>query len=140
MTYPQPLPQRPHSQSLGPKSLVFVSLTMILALLMLDFDSLKRFLPSAQSISQKKDCNTIISDAAKLSRDQLVQLLTIPERGTKEQVRKVVSEPYCQLPALNVRSGVTAEREAYPLAFDPGTSLVILYEDNEYAGYRFNFE
>lgn len=140
MTYPQPLPQRPRSQSLGPKPLVVLSLTMILASLLFDFDGLKTVLPSAKSVSQKPACNTVISDTARLSRDQLLQLLAIPERGTKQQVRQVVSEPYCQLPDLNVRSGVTAEREAYPLAFDPGTSLVILYEDNEYAGYRFSFE
>jgi hypothetical protein len=50
-----------------------------------------------------------------------------------------VSEPYCKLPTLNVRAGVEAEREAYPLEFDPATTLVILYENDEYAGYRFSF-
>lgn len=140
MTYHKPLSQRPRSQSLGPKPLVVASLAMILASLLVDFDGLKKFSPAAKSVSQQADCNTVISEAARLSREQLLQLLTIPERGAKEQVRQVVSEPYCQLPALQVRSGVTAEREAYPLAFDPGTSLVILYENNEYAGYRFSFE
>ena len=61
-------------------------------------------------------------------------------RDAKTRVRQIVSEPYCQLPTLKVRSGVDAEREAYPLAFDPGTTLVILYENDEYAGYRFSFE
>ncbi|MBE9065219.1 hypothetical protein IQ260_00950 [Leptolyngbya cf. ectocarpi LEGE 11479] len=140
MTYHKPLPKRPRSQSLGPKPLVAVSLTMLLASLLIDIESLRTFLPSAQSMDQQADCNTVISDAARLSREQLVELLTIPERGAKERVRQVVNEPYCQLPTLNVRSGVTAEREAYPLAFDPGTSLVILYENDEYAGYRFSFE
>lgn len=140
MTYHKPLSQRPRSQSLGPKPIVAASLTIILASLLIDFDGLKTFLPATQSVGQPADCNTVVSDSARLSRDQLLQLLTIPERGAKEQVRQVISEPYCQLPALNVRSGVTAEREAYPLAFDPGTSLVILYENDEYAGYRFSFE
>ncbi|MBX2866179.1 MAG: hypothetical protein KTR27_21715 [Leptolyngbyaceae cyanobacterium MAG.088] len=140
MVYPTNLPHRPHSQNLGPKPLVAASLTMILAALLFDFNGLKKFVPSANTVSQQTNCNAVVSDSAKLSRDQLAQLLTIPERDAKSRVRQVVSEPYCQMPTLKVRSGVTAEREAYPLAFDPSTTLVILYENNEYAGYRFSFE
>lgn len=131
----------PRSQNLGAKPLVAASLTMILAALLIDFEGIKAFVTPADRISdQPESCNTVISDTAKLSRDQLAQLLTIPERDAKSRVRQVVNEPYCQLPTLKVRSGVDAEREAYPLAFDPETTLVILYENNEYAGYRFNFE
>ena len=140
MVYPSNVPNRPRSQHLGPKPLVAASLTMILAALVLDFESLKTFLPATNPLSHQAQCNTVVSDEAKLSREQLAQLLTIPERDAKSRVRQVVSEPYCQLPTLKVRSGVEAEREAYPLAFDPGTTLVILYENNEYAGYRFSFE
>lgn len=140
MVYPTNLPNRSRSQALGPKPLVAISLTMILAAMLLDFDTFKTFLPASNTISQQANCNTVISSDAQLSREQLAQLLTIPERDAKSRVREVVSEPYCQLPTLKVRSGVDAEREAYPLAFDPGTTLVILYENNEYAGYRFSFE
>ncbi len=140
MVYPTKLPNRSRSQNLGPKPLVAISLTMVLAAMLFDFETFKTFLPSSNTISQETHCNTVISDDAKLSREQLAQLLTIPERDAKSRVREVVSEPYCQLPTLKVRSGVDAEREAYPLAFDPGTTLVILYENNEYAGYRFSFE
>ncbi len=140
MVYPTNVPHHSRSQTLGPKPLVAASLTMILAAMLIDFDTFKTFLPSSNTISQEANCNTVISDDAKLSREQLAQLLTIPERDAKSRVRQVVSEPYCQLPTLKVRSGVDAEREAYPLAFDPGTTLVILYENNEYAGYRFSFE
>ena len=140
MVYPTHSPHRSHSQNLSPKPLIAASLTMILAALLFDLNGLKTWLPSSDTISQQTHCNTVVSDHAKLSREQLAQLLTIPERDTKSRVRQVVSEPYCQLPTLKVRSGVDAEREAYPLAFDPGTTLVILYENNEYAGYRFSFE
>ena len=140
MVYPTPSPYRPHSQSLGPKPLVAVSLTMILAALLMDFNGLKSFVTLPNTVSHKAHCSDIVSDNSKLSREQLAQLLTIPERDAKSKVRQVVSEPYCQLPTLKVRSGVDAEREAYPLAFDPGTTLVILYENDEYAGYRFSFE
>ena len=64
-------------------------------------------------------------------------LLAVPERDSKSRSREIIQEPYCTLSALNIRAGVEADREAYPLAFEPNTTLVILYENDEYAGYRF---
>lgn len=87
--------------------------------------------------SLEKSCATDIVESARLSREQLAKLLTIPERDSKTKVRQIVQEPYCQLSSLDIRAGVKAEREAYPLEFDPDTALVILYENDEYAGYRF---
>ncbi len=95
---------------------------------------------TAQSSSLSRldqDCETEIVDSAQLSREQLLKLLAIPERDSKARVRQVVQSPYCQLSSLDIRAGVKAEREVYPLAFDPETTLVILYENDEYAGYRF---
>lgn len=110
--------------------------------LIFDFHGLRRWLsPSAiGQASQASQCKTIVQTEARLTREQLAELLTIPERDAKDRIRQVIAEPYCQLPAIHVRSGVSAEREAYPLAFDPDTQLVILYENDEYAGYRFSFE
>jgi hypothetical protein len=85
-------------------------------------------------------CQGTIKAQVAISREQLAQLLTIPERDSKERVTDILKEPYCQLPNLEVRSGVVAEREVYPLAFDPQTRLVVLYEGDEYAGYRFSFQ
>lgn len=85
-------------------------------------------------------CEKIVQSTAQLSREQLAQLLVVPERDPKENVRKIVAEPYCSLPQLQVRSGVVSEREAYPMAWDPTVQLVILYENDEYAGYRFRFQ
>ncbi len=82
-------------------------------------------------------CETAITKSATLSREQLLALLAIPERESKEKVRQIVKEPYCQLSKIEIRAGVAAEREAYPLEFDPKTTLVLLYENDEYAGYRF---
>lgn len=86
------------------------------------------------------DCAEIVQPQAVLSRDELSQLLTIPERDRKEAVRAVVQEPYCRLPTVEIRQGVMAEREVYPLAFDPQTWFVVLYEGDEYAGYSFLFQ
>ena len=90
---------------------------------------------SAETLA--KECEGTVNEKARLSREQLLKLLTVPERGSKESVRQIVQEPYCQLSTLQVRAGVDSVREAYPLEFDPETTLVVLYENDEYAGYRF---
>ncbi|MBW4520316.1 MAG: hypothetical protein KME16_11525 [Scytolyngbya sp. HA4215-MV1] len=96
-----------------------------------------RDLLSARAPSEP--CQEIVQPQSKLTREQISQLLTIPERSTKTKVKAIIQAPYCKFPQLEVRAGVMAEREAYPLAFDPQTWLVILYEGNEYAGYAFSF-
>ncbi len=88
--------------------------------------------------TQDYDCQEIVQPQSVLSREQLTQLLTIPERSPKEKVRAIIREPYCLLPSLKIRAGVSAVREAYPLEADPDTWIVLLYEGDEYAGYRFN--
>lgn len=85
-------------------------------------------------------CQQVIQEDAALSRENLSRLIAIPERDAKSSVREVVSEPYCVLPSVEIRSGAIAEREAYPLAFDPQTWVVLLYEGDEYAGYSFSFQ
>lgn len=85
-------------------------------------------------------CQTVVSPSTVLSRAQLAQLLTLPERAPQSQVRDQLAAPYCQLPDLEVRAEVMAQREAYPLAFDPQTWLILLFEGEEYAGYAFAFQ
>jgi len=85
-------------------------------------------------------CQEMVQPQSVLSREELSQLLAVPERGAKASVRSVVSDPYCRLGAIEIRQGVLAEREAYPLAFDPQTWFVVLYEGEEYAGYSFVFQ
>jgi len=84
-------------------------------------------------------CAEIVQPQSVLPRDKLALLLNVPERDSKDTIRSIISEPYCRLPTIEIRAGVTAEREAYPLAFDPQTWFVVLYEGNEYAGYDFVF-
>lgn len=85
-------------------------------------------------------CQQVVQSGAVLSRDQLSRLLSVPERDSKTAVRAIVNEPYCTLANVEIRAGVEAEREAYPLQFDPQTWFVILYEGEEYAGYAFSFQ
>lgn len=94
----------------------------------------------ASATDQKSNCRHIVQSDVVLSRQQLADLLTIPERSEQAAVKAVVAEPYCQLADLELRDGISAQREAYPLAFDPKTWLVLLYEGNEYAGYAFSFQ
>jgi hypothetical protein len=83
-------------------------------------------------------CKESVQPTAKLSRQQLAKLLTIPEGDRKQRVQEILKTPFCKLADLQVRAGATAQREAYPLEFDPQTWLVILYEGDQYVGYRFN--
>ncbi|MGI0486237.1 hypothetical protein ACN4EK_12425 [Pantanalinema rosaneae CENA516] len=83
-------------------------------------------------------CQKVIHAEATLSKHQLARLLAIPEGGNKQQVREITKAPYCELGELQIRVGATAQREAYPLEFDPQTWLVLLYEGDQYAGYRFS--
>lgn len=84
-------------------------------------------------------CVEKVQSRSVLSREQLSQLLAVPERGRKASVRAIISEPYCRLPNVEVRAGVMAEREAYPLEFDPQVWFIVLYEGEEYVGYAFSF-
>ena len=108
-----------------------------LAILSLLFDAGSHLQAAADT---KDSCQHIVQSSAVLSRAQLAKILTVPERSSQQSVKAIVAEPYCQLPSLELRDGVTAEREAYPLAFTPSTWLVMLYEGDEYAGFSFSFQ
>ena len=84
-------------------------------------------------------CPPTVQSDSFLSRDTLAKLLSIPERDSKASVRQTLGEPYCTLSPLEVRAGVQADREVYPLAFDDNAWVVVLYEGEEYAGYDFKF-
>lgn len=137
-------PPRPRNHL---KPLIACGLIVALVSLMFDTHSVEAFISNSISFASSENnkamkhfragCETDIVESAKLSREQLLALLAVPERESKSRIRQIVQAPYCQLSAIEVRAGVAAEREAYPLAFDPEVALVILYENDEYAGYRF---
>ncbi|MBD0334393.1 MAG: hypothetical protein ICV62_02790 [Cyanobacteria bacterium Co-bin13] len=93
----------------------------------------------SQAPAKADVCQQEVQAQSVLSRTELTELLSVPERSAKEAVRQVIAEPFCLMSPVEVREGAAAEREAYPLEFDPQTWLVILYEGNEYAGYDFSF-
>ncbi|MBE9031068.1 hypothetical protein IQ266_15140 [filamentous cyanobacterium LEGE 11480] len=82
-------------------------------------------------------CDKVIQSKTRLSRQALGKVLTVPEGKSRAQIRAIAKQPYCTLPPLTVRVGETTEREAYPLAFEPDTWLVVIYEGNNYAGFDF---
>jgi hypothetical protein len=90
-------------------------------------------------LQTREVCQEMVQSKAVLSREQLSRLLTLPEGSNKDQIRQVVKEPYCKLATLSLRTGEPSQREAYPLAFDPQTWFVVLYEGDNYAGYSFSF-
>ena len=138
-------PTTPNIQNIKP--LIALGLVIALVGLMLDSHRVEVLISNAlafinpsqnQAVGHfRQSCETDIVETAKLSREQLLALLAVPERDSKARIREIVQAPYCQLSTINVRAGVEAQREAYPLAFDPDVALVILYENDEYAGYRF---
>ncbi|MGD1862123.1 MAG: hypothetical protein ACFB0E_19415 [Leptolyngbyaceae cyanobacterium] len=94
---------------------------------------------AATSTSEKAVCQEVVQDKSVLSRSELSELLAVAERAPKADVRAVIAEPYCTLSNVEVREGVTARREAYPLEFNPETWFIVLYEGEEYAGFDFSF-
>lgn len=133
---PYPEPGQPTSPAMMHPALMG---GLIIAFVGLAFD-LRHTLPTAGHISHHEACQSAVNEQATLSRTQLAQFLTISERDSRDKVTQIVGAPYCQLQSLQVRASVTAERQVYPLAFDPQTRLVILYEGQEYAGFRFSFQ
>ncbi|MGB3615582.1 MAG: hypothetical protein WBA10_17440 [Elainellaceae cyanobacterium] len=102
-------------------------------LLMVDVGGVK------QPAAEQSVCQPAVQSEAFLSRDALAKLLSIPERDSKVAVKQALGEPYCVLSPMEVRAGVQADREVYPLAFDENAWVVVLYEGEEYAGYDFKF-
>jgi hypothetical protein len=92
-----------------------------------------------QQAGNSETCRGEINQSVIISRDQLAAFLTISERDAKPRVQEILQSPYCYLSNVEIRAGVQAERAVYPLAFDPKTRLVVLYEGEEYAGYQFQF-
>ena len=92
-----------------------------------------------QANSAPETCVGEMNPDVVLSREQLAAFLTISERDAKGRVQELLQTPYCNLSNLEIRAGIPAERVVYPLAFDPETWLVVLYEEDEYAGYQFRF-
>lgn len=99
----------------------------------------KPIVDRAEQVESKVVCQETVQAQSVLSRAELSELLAIEERAPKGDVRAVIAEPYCTLPAMEVREGVTAQREAYPLEFNPETWFIVLYEGEEYAGFDFSF-
>ncbi len=93
----------------------------------------------SEPVAAKVVCQETIQAESVLSRAELSELLAVTERAPKADVQAVIAEPYCTLPPVEVREGVTAERVAYPLEFNPETWFIVLYEGEEYAGFDFSF-
>jgi len=128
-----------HSPSfLTPLHWLMTGAALTLLAFSLRFD-LRQTFHLAQFKPDEQICQEKVEPKAVLSREELAVLLQVPERSQKAEVRSLVQHPYCVLSPLEVRAGVKADREAYPLEFDPDVWLIVLYEQGEYAGYDFVF-
>lgn len=127
-------PRTPASMGISNSQYLMTGGCLFLALLLMT--DVQAWLPQSEV---KEICQEVIRPDAILSRDHLAKLLAVSERTAKTAIQQVVAEPYCRLPSVSIRAGVVAEREVYPLAFDPDTWLIMLYEGDEYAGFDFSF-
>ncbi len=91
---------------------------------------------AAFTSTDELQCAEIVTPDALLSRERILKLMTIAEGASKARVRGILKAPYCKLKPMTVRAGVAAEREVYPLEFDPKIWAIILYEDDNYVGVR----
>jgi hypothetical protein len=82
-------------------------------------------------------CSQIVKPKAIVSQQTFADLRQIPGGKSRATIRGIVAEPYCKMPNLEVRAGITSERDVYPLESDPPRWLVLLYEGDHYAGYSF---
>lgn len=133
-----PEPRNPLSRSLTIGGFALLALYVV-------FD--RSGLPSFGNIAQlpwfrdrdrfTEDCQGKPQTETALSKQQLAQFLSVAEGAPKQKIRDLIKTPYCQLTTLQVRAGATAQREAYRLEFDENTWLVVLYESDQYTGYRF---
>lgn len=101
--------------------------------------------PKSNAPDPNQFCQEIVQPKASVSREQLAKLLTVPERGDnpigipsdRAKVQRILKSPYCRMPSLSIRAGATTERDAYPLASDSQTWIVVMYEGKSYVGYGF---
>lgn len=91
---------------------------------------------SAFTSTEEVQCAEVVTPDAVLSRERIMKLMTTAEGTAKTRVRNILKVPYCRLKPITVRAGVTAEREVYPLEFDPKIWVIVLYEDDNYVGVR----
>jgi hypothetical protein len=84
-------------------------------------------------------CVKLEQSQSLVSRDRLKALLETDLQAPKATVQELLKQPYCVMSPGKTEGGQPADREAYPLEFDPQTWLVVLYEGDRYAGYDFRF-
>ena len=84
-------------------------------------------------------CVKLEQSQSLVSRDRLKALLETDLQAPKATVQELLKQPYCVMSPGKTEAGQPADREAYPLEFDPQTWLVVLYEGDRYAGYDFRF-
>ena len=96
---------------------------------------------SSQAIDNAA-CQEVVQSGAEISRGQLSALVSISEGAAPEEVRSLISTPYCLLPISHTQSEteLLVAREAYPLAFDPEAWVVVNYTEDGYASYDFAFK
>lgn len=94
-------------------------------------------LPAAPTVAGRAEpCIQMHRVKARISRKQLEIVTWLRQGVLWEDVVQMIGAPYCQLPP----TPQAPRRDAYPLAFDPTTWLVLEYDRAmTFRGYDFTF-
>lgn len=82
-------------------------------------------IPAAPTVAgQAEPCVQMWRTSARMSRKQLEMVMQLRRGALWEEVVQVIGTPYCQL----APTVYAPRRDAYPMAFDPSTWLVLEYD------------
>jgi len=117
------------------QSVSVVGVILLLIGVLLDVDPTALWSGTA---STEPECQGPTNPSGVVSRQQLSQLLTVPEAASKQDLQTLLQSPYCQV-AMPGAEQPSSLSDAYPLEFDPQTWLIVTYEGDRYARYDFSF-
>lgn len=93
-----------------------------------------------RSSTQELRCSQPGQADKDVSRDQIAKLANLQSQQTRADVQALLGEPYCYVSSVKLPGGEDATGDVYPLAFDPQTWIVMLYSQDMYIGYQFEFK
>lgn len=83
----------------------------------------------------------VIAVNARMGRDGLQAVKTLPSKSGKQQVFQALGQPMGKLSNLSTKETGVLEQFTYPLAFEPSVQIVLLFkaDTGQFVGYRFAF-
>jgi hypothetical protein len=128
--------------SLSPRKQMAAALLGLGLIAVSSLSILSLFLKTPSQDPQAYNIEQVISTEARMGRDGLLAIKSLPKNAGKQQVFQVVGQPMVRLSSLSTKETGVLEQYAYPLAFDPASQIVLLFRADAtgaFVGYRFAF-